>query len=69
MRAFDKLMGARDREFQFQWDTDPVPPRSVNFTKRNYERLSEPKRYLDVPFGHWSSQPEFWETIAQSCNE
>ncbi len=41
----------------------------VNITKRNYERLSGPKRYLEVPFGHWSSQPEFWETIVQSCDE
>lgn len=69
MSAFDILMGARDREFQFLWDTDPVPPRLVNITKRNYERLREPKRYLDVPFGRWSSHPEFWETIVQSCDE
>lgn len=41
----------------------------VNVTKHNYERLSAPKRYLEVPFGHWSSQPEFWETIVRSCDE
>jgi alpha-beta hydrolase superfamily lysophospholipase len=38
-------------------------------TKWNYERLSEPKRYLEAPFGHWSSQPAFWRTIAQACDE
>jgi hypothetical protein len=38
-------------------------------TKHNYERIGGPKRYLEVPFGHWSSQPEFWETIVQSCDE
>jgi fermentation-respiration switch protein FrsA (DUF1100 family) len=38
-------------------------------TKRNYGRLGGPKRYLEVPFGHWSSQPEFWETIVRGCDE
>ncbi len=41
----------------------------VNVTRHNYERLKGPKRYLEVPFGHWSSQPEFWETMVQSCDE
>ncbi|MBI5118137.1 alpha/beta fold hydrolase [Candidatus Poribacteria bacterium] len=38
-------------------------------TRRNYERLKGPKRYFEVSFGHWSSQPEFWETIVQVCDE
>lgn len=38
-------------------------------TRHNYERLNGKKRYLEVPFGHWSSQPEFWETIVQACDE
>lgn len=103
--AFDKLMDARDAEFQAQWDADPVPPRLVSIgslasnmhtspavpfeenripvlvinqsldkmvdskvTRRNYERLNGPKRYLEVPFGHWSSQPEFWEALVQNCD-
>lgn len=40
-----------------------------NITRYNYERLNGTKRYLDVPFGHWSSQPEFWETILVACDE
>jgi len=30
MSAFDKLMGARDRESQFHCDTEPVQPRLVS---------------------------------------
>jgi pimeloyl-ACP methyl ester carboxylesterase len=38
-------------------------------TRENYERLGGPKRYLEVPFGHWSSQPEFWGTIIPAMDE
>ncbi|MCU0598432.1 MAG: lysophospholipase [Desulfobacterales bacterium] len=38
-------------------------------TRKNYERLSGPKRYLEVPFGHWSSQAEFWHSIVKACDE
>lgn len=38
-------------------------------TRHNYERLNGKKRYLEVPFGHWSSQPEFWQTILAACDE
>jgi alpha-beta hydrolase superfamily lysophospholipase len=41
----------------------------VNVTRHNYERLNGPKRYLEVPLGHWSSQPEFWKSIVQGCDE
>ena len=41
----------------------------VDVTRHNYERLSGPKRYLEVPFGHWSSQPEFWKAVVESCDE
>ncbi len=41
----------------------------VGLTRRNYERLGGPKRYLEVPFGHWSSKPEFWRAIAEASNE
>jgi hypothetical protein len=37
-------------------------------TLRNYNRLSGPKRYLELPFGHWSNQPGFWESIVQACD-
>lgn len=104
--AFDKLMDARDQDFQSQWDADPIPPRLVSLrslvsnlntppaisfernqipvlvinqnqdqmvdpraTRQNFERLKPPKEYLEIPFGHWSSQPEFWQTIiaASDC--
>jgi alpha-beta hydrolase superfamily lysophospholipase len=42
---------------------------SPEVTHRNYERLGGPKRYLEVLFGHWSSQPDFWRTIVQACDE
>ncbi|MDZ4165265.1 MAG: alpha/beta fold hydrolase [Smithellaceae bacterium] len=61
------------------FEENPVPVLVINqsldkmvdmgVTRHNYERLRMPKRYLEVPFGHWSSQPEFWETIVQSCDE
>lgn len=41
----------------------------VNVTRHNYERLNGKKRYLEVPFGHWSSQPEFSDTIAQASDD
>jgi hypothetical protein len=25
--------------------------------------------YLELPFGHWSSQPEFWEAIVPAADE
>jgi alpha-beta hydrolase superfamily lysophospholipase len=41
----------------------------VGVTRRNYERLGGPKRYLELPFGHWSSQAAFWEALVQACDE
>jgi alpha-beta hydrolase superfamily lysophospholipase len=38
-------------------------------TRENYERLGGPKRYVEIPFGHWSSQPEFWISIVDSCDD
>jgi len=38
-------------------------------TKRNCDRLAGPKCYLEIPFGHWSSQPAFWEAIVKACDE
>jgi hypothetical protein len=40
-----------------------------NVTRDNYERLGGPKRYVEIPFGHWSSQPEFWISIVDSCDD
>ncbi|MBN1887927.1 MAG: alpha/beta fold hydrolase, partial [Thermoflexales bacterium] len=37
-------------------------------TRRNYERLGGPKRYLEVPYGHWSNQPGFWGAIVEACD-
>ena len=42
---------------------------NASVTRDNYERLGGPKRYLELPFGHWSNQPEFWETIVQAADE
>jgi hypothetical protein len=42
--------------------TDPA------ITRRNYERLGGEKAYLEIPFGHWSNQPEFRESIVQACD-
>jgi pimeloyl-ACP methyl ester carboxylesterase len=106
LEDFDKLMDARDAEFQRRWAADPIPPRLVSLrsiasnlttapavpfeqnrvptlvinqsrdqltdpavTRRNYDRLGGPKEYLEIPFGHWSSQPDFWGTIVQACDE
>jgi len=41
----------------------------VDVTRQNYEQLGGLKHYIEVPFGHWSSQSEFWETIVQACDE
>ncbi|MGG6265065.1 alpha/beta hydrolase [Leptolyngbya sp. AN03gr2] len=48
---------------QFDKMVDPV------VTRRNYERLGGAKRYLELPFGHWSSQPEFWSLLVTACDE
>ena len=40
----------------------------VELTRHNYARLGGPKKYLEVPFGHWSSQPEFWQTIVEATD-
>ena len=37
-------------------------------TRQNYERLKAPKKYLEIPFGHWSQQPEFWQTIIEASH-
>jgi alpha-beta hydrolase superfamily lysophospholipase len=42
---------------------------AISITRQNYERLAGEKSYLEVPFGHWSSQPEFWNMIVQACDE
>jgi pimeloyl-ACP methyl ester carboxylesterase len=104
--AFDKLMDARDVDFQANWDADPIPPRlislralasnlntspavpfesnqiptlvinqaldqmvAIEVTRGNFERLAGNKRYLEIPFGHWSSQPEFWDLIVEACDD
>lgn len=38
-------------------------------TWRNYERLGGPKRYAELDFGHWSSDPAFWEALVAACDE
>ena len=38
-------------------------------TRRNYEKLSGLKHYIEIPFGHWSNQPEFWKTIVESSDK
>lgn len=37
-------------------------------TRRNFERLGGPKRYVEVPFGHWSSDPQFWNEIVDASD-
>jgi pimeloyl-ACP methyl ester carboxylesterase len=37
-------------------------------TRRNYERLGGKKHYVEVPFGHWSSQKAFWQTLVRECD-
>jgi hypothetical protein len=38
-------------------------------TRRNYDRLGGPKQYLEVPFGHWSSDPKFWNEIVEASDQ
>ena len=38
-------------------------------TRQNFERLGGPKRDLEIPFGHWSSQPDFWQMVVQAGDE
>jgi alpha-beta hydrolase superfamily lysophospholipase len=38
-------------------------------TKQNFERLGGEKKYLEIPFGHWSNQPAFWEMIIEASVE
>lgn len=38
-------------------------------TRKNFERLTGPKQYLEVPFGHWSGQPQFLNTIVKASDE
>lgn len=38
-------------------------------TRRNYDRLGGPKEYLEVQFGHWSSDPEFWHEIVEASDQ
>ncbi len=37
-------------------------------TQRNFARLAGEKRYLEIPFGHWSNQPEFWDWIVEESD-
>lgn len=37
-------------------------------TRRNYERLGGPKCYLELDYGHWSSDPAFWEAVVAACD-
>ncbi len=41
----------------------------VEVTRRNHARLGGPKRYLEVPFGHWSNRPEFWQAVVGACDD
>ena len=60
------------------FERNPVPTLVINqaadrmvhpaVTRGNYQRLGGPKRYLEIPFGHWSSQPAFWEAIVQASH-
>lgn len=43
--------------------TDPA------ITQRNYERLGGPKRYQEIPFGHWSREPEFWQASVAAADD
>ncbi len=42
--------------------TDPA------VTRRNFARLGGPKRYREIPFGHFSNTEEFYRTIADACH-
>ena len=40
------------------------------FTRRNYERLSGKKNYIELEgFGHWSTEHRFWHTIVDACDK
>ena len=43
--------------------TDPA------VTRRNFERLGGPKRYLEIPFGHFSNTDAFYRMISDACHE
>lgn len=38
-------------------------------TRRNYQRLGGEKRYVELPYGHWSSQPGFWQGLVAACDD
>lgn len=38
-------------------------------TWHNYDRLGSPKQYLEIPFGHWSSSPEFWGIMVDAFDD
>lgn len=42
---------------------------NIEVTLRNYEALGGAKRYVEIPYGHWSSQPGFWEAIVEASDE
>ena len=37
-------------------------------TRRNYERLGGPKRYVELGYGHWSNDPAFWDAVVAACD-
>jgi pimeloyl-ACP methyl ester carboxylesterase len=37
-------------------------------TRRNYERLGGPKRYVELDYGHWSNDPAFWDAVVVVCD-
>lgn len=37
-------------------------------TRRNYERLGGPKRYVELDYGHWSNDPAFWDALVVACD-
>jgi pimeloyl-ACP methyl ester carboxylesterase len=37
-------------------------------TRHNYERLGGPKHYVELDYGHWSSDPAFWEELVLACD-
>lgn len=37
-------------------------------TRRNYERLGGPKRYVELDYGHWSNDPAFWDAVVVACD-
>jgi pimeloyl-ACP methyl ester carboxylesterase len=42
---------------------NPIKDKMVDpaITKRNYDRLNCKKEYVEIPFGHWSTNPEFYK--------